>query len=239
MSALFRGCGRDRLAAVALTWWMLGGAGGTLEARDSNFTPSVNEQVAAARRIAPQIGIEIYDLAAQETVYSYNHNTQRILRALEVLELTGRPISAHWEAASTDSALDGFECLRHALVPAERAALHEAIDRRLDAMFAAGFEAEVRALHARGDLHEALPAIRAVGYRQLWAYLEGEIDLEQARRRAAAATRQLARRQLTWLRSWPRYTQHEVALPAPSLEVIADGIAADLDRLRALAGGRP
>jgi tRNA dimethylallyltransferase len=81
--------------------------------------------------------------------------------------------------------------------------LHRRIEARFDAMLAAGLADEVRALHARGDLHTGLPAVRAVGYRQLWDWLDGRISLEEARRRAIVATRRLAKRQMTWLRSEP------------------------------------
>jgi tRNA dimethylallyltransferase len=87
-----------------------------------------------------------------------------------------------------------------ALMPSDRARLHDSLARRFEQMMAAGFLDEVRALHQRGDLTDAHPAIRAVGYRQLWAYLEGECSLAVAQVRALAATRQLAKRQMTWLR---------------------------------------
>ena len=90
-----------------------------------------------------------------------------------------------------------------AICPVERSVLHERIERRVDQMLEAGLVAEVRALYERGDLHLDLPAMRAVGYRQVWAYVNGEYDLSQARQRCITATRQLAKRQLTWLRGWP------------------------------------
>jgi tRNA dimethylallyltransferase len=89
-----------------------------------------------------------------------------------------------------------------ALAPAERPILHERIERRFDDMLANGFLEEVAALYQRGDLHVDLPAVRAVGYRQLWSHLSQEYSLEIARERGIAATRQLAKRQITWLRSW-------------------------------------
>ena len=93
--------------------------------------------------------------------------------------------------------------LQVAVAPDERSLLHARIQQRLDAMFEAGFIDEVRALYERDDLHRNLPAIRAVGYRQVWDYLCGETDAQTMRLRALAATRQLAKRQYTWLRKWP------------------------------------
>jgi tRNA dimethylallyltransferase len=91
--------------------------------------------------------------------------------------------------------------LKLALVPADRAALHARIAERMDRMLAGGFLDEVRALHARAGLHADLPSMRAVGYRQAWQHLEGQFDAAQLRDRAVFATRQLAKRQLTWLRA--------------------------------------
>ncbi len=127
-------------------------------------------------------------------------DSQRIQRALEVWRLTGTPLSQLQAAGTVRPA--GWRFLKLGLAPA-RASLHAAIGRRLEAMMAAGFLAEVEALFARGDLHPGLPAIRAVGYRQLWAHLAGECSLEQAVDAAVTATRRLAKRQMTWLRAEP------------------------------------
>jgi len=91
-----------------------------------------------------------------------------------------------------------------ALEPSDRSALHERIARRFDTMLARGFIAEVKALRARGDLHAGLPSMHCVGYRQAWEYLDGAIDYDTMRDRAIFATRQLCKRQLTWLRSMPQ-----------------------------------
>jgi tRNA dimethylallyltransferase len=125
---------------------------------------------------------------------------QRIQRALEVIELSGRPLSAQQGAAP---ARLPYRVLKLALIPADRAPLHARIATRFDAMLAAGFLGEVRALRARGDLHPALPALRAVGYRQAWAHLDGASDAAGFRSQAIVATRQLAKRQITWLRGEP------------------------------------
>lgn len=127
------------------------------------------------------------------------NDAQRIQRALEVFELTGRPLSELQGAQSREPF--PWRVLKLALLPADRAPLHARIAERFDAMLAAGFLDEVRALRARGDLHADLPAIRAVGYRQAWQHLEGVFDATELRDRGIFATRQLAKRQITWLRS--------------------------------------
>ncbi|MDZ4376940.1 MAG: tRNA (adenosine(37)-N6)-dimethylallyltransferase MiaA [Xanthomonadaceae bacterium] len=123
---------------------------------------------------------------------------QRIVRALEVWRLTGRSLS-DWQAQPTAHRLP-FRVLKLIIAPQQRALLHERIAQRFDAMLDAGFLDEVRALRGDPLLHADLPAMRAVGYRQAWAHLEGETDAVQFRAQAIAATRQLAKRQLTWLR---------------------------------------
>jgi tRNA dimethylallyltransferase len=124
------------------------------------------------------------------------NDAQRIQRALEVHALTGVPLS---ELQRVQDAPRRPLALV-ALMPGDRAALHAALERRFDAMLAAGFLDEVRRLRARGDLHADLPALRSVGYRQAWAHLAGGTDFATFRDSAIAATRRLAKRQLTWLR---------------------------------------
>jgi tRNA dimethylallyltransferase len=135
---------------------------------------------AAAARIAPADG-------------------QRIQRALEVCLSAGRPISELQRA--TVSPVSGWPVHHWMLVPEDRALLHEHLAQRFQAMMAAGFLDEVRSLRNRGDLTARHPAMRAVGYRQLWGHLDGDYELGDAVKRGVAATRQLAKRQLTWMRS--------------------------------------
>lgn len=127
------------------------------------------------------------------------NDPQRIQRALEVYELSGRPLSAHFAQADPD--WRPLRLLKLAVAPRDRAVLHARIERRFGQMLEQGFVAEVERLYARGDLGLHLPAIRAVGYRQVWQYLAGELSYAQMRERAVVATRQYAKRQLTWLRS--------------------------------------
>jgi len=124
---------------------------------------------------------------------------QRLLRALEVWELSGRPLS-ELHRAQTPQPLP-FRLRQFALLP-ERADLHARIELRLRDMLARGFVDEVARLHARGDLHLGLPAVRSVGCRQIWDFLEGRDDYPGMVDKALAATRQLAKRQVTWLRGW-------------------------------------
>ncbi|MEW6342597.1 MAG: tRNA (adenosine(37)-N6)-dimethylallyltransferase MiaA [Pseudomonadota bacterium] len=129
------------------------------------------------------------------------NDSQRIQRALEVFMLTGRPMSTLLaEPARADDAGLPWRFVPVALEPSDRSVLHERIARRFDAMLAAGFIEEVERLRARGDLHAGLPSMRCVGYRQAWEYLDGVGDFASMRDRGVFATRQLCKRQLTWLR---------------------------------------
>jgi tRNA dimethylallyltransferase len=132
------------------------------------------------------------------------NDAQRIQRALEVYRLTGQPLSQfHADAVRAPGLVpDRFLSLE----PDHRAWLHDRIAQRFDAMLAAGFLDEVRGLRARADLHAALPSMRSVGYRQAWEALDGLYPPASVRERGIAATRQLAKRQLTWLRAMPQRT---------------------------------
>jgi tRNA dimethylallyltransferase len=147
---------------------------------------------AAARRIQP-------------------NDRQRIQRALEVIERSGRPLSVQLDE-DLRGAANGAD-LPIVLAPAQRTALFARIAARFDAMLRRGFVDEVRGLRIRGDLHAGLPSMRLIGYRQLWRHLEGELTLAQATDQAVAATRQLARRQFTWLRAEPGATWFDAGDP--------------------------
>ncbi len=161
-------------------------------------------------------------------------NRQRLIRALEVFEVSGQPISSFWQlepdASEGDSELEAptgstpgtagqstqweresfaampYNIINLAVAPPDRQELHRRIALRFQLMLDAGFVDEVRALYQRGDLDPMLPAIRCVGYRQAWDYLAGQTDYQTMVERGVAATRQLAKRQLTWLRRWPSLT---------------------------------
>ena len=158
-------------------------------------------------------------------------DSQRIQRALEVWHVSGQPLSsfhtAKMRAASASPISAGA---LFTLEPPDRAWLHARIAQRFDAMLAAGFLDEVQQLRARGDLHPDLPSMRCVGYRQAWESLDGSFPLDSLRERGIAATRQLAKRQITWLRSMPG--RHTIAADQP--DAVAALVQAVLQHL-----GRP
>ncbi|QRQ87987.1 tRNA (adenosine(37)-N6)-dimethylallyltransferase MiaA [Cupriavidus oxalaticus] len=134
------------------------------------------------------------------------NDAQRIQRALEIHRLSGQPMSALLARQAEGRTFAGAADQRYRVIglePSDRLALHARIAQRYDAMLANGFIDEVRRLRTREDLHPGLPSIRCVGYRQVWEYLDGECDFDTMRERGIAATRQLCKRQLTWLRSTP------------------------------------
>ena len=137
-----------------------------------------------------------------------NHS-QRIQRALEVYKITGTPLS-ELQNQSDGGIENDYDVHQYALVMQNRALLHQRIEQRFIAMMDAGFADEVKALYQRGDLHADLPSIRAAGYRQLWDYFEGHYGLDEAVDKAITATRQLAKRQQTWLRNWPKTQKIQV-----------------------------
>jgi tRNA dimethylallyltransferase len=127
------------------------------------------------------------------------NDAQRVQRAMEIYYLTGRPMS-ELITAGKPVALP-YRLVSLSLVPGERSVLHQRIARRFETMLELGLIDEVRQLRTTYDLKPGLPSMRCVGYRQVWQYLDGEFDLDSLREKAVAATRQLAKRQLTWLRS--------------------------------------
>lgn len=147
----------------------------------------------------PALHAELAEKDPVRAAQLHPNDSSRIQRALEIVALTGGPASALQDGGRPATALGPLRVVRWE--PLGREALRSAIAERFAAMLAAGLLGEVRALHARGDLHAELPAIRAVGYRQIWQHLEGQCSLESATSAAIKATRQLAKRQTTWLRS--------------------------------------
>ncbi len=160
------------------------------------------------------------------------HDSQRISRAIEVFRLTGQPLSSFHARtqAATEIPPDAHD--KHSLLislePADRAWLHHRIALRFDAMVQAGFLDEMRTLRARGDLHAELPAMRCVGYRQAWEMLEGRVAPDVWRELAVIATRQLAKRQMTWLRSLPE----RVLVPADSEDATSRAVDAVMQFLQ-------
>ena len=152
----------------------------------------------AERRGWPALHAELAQVDARAASRIAPNDPQRIQRALEVWRITGKPLTELQGVAASDLP---FELRGIAIIP-ERAVLHERIAQRFDAMLRLGLVDEVKTLRKKHRLSAALPSMRAVGYRQVWEYLEGKSDKETMRARAVAATRQLAKRQLTWLRSF-------------------------------------
>jgi tRNA dimethylallyltransferase len=149
----------------------------------------------------PALHAELAELDPASAERIRPNDGQRIQRALEVRRLTGRPMS---ELLGRDgNAPLPYRLIEIALLPSDRARLHERINSRFRAMLVSGFVDEVRRLRARYPLEPDMPSMRCVGYRQAWRFLDGEIDEEELYETGAAATRQLAKRQTTWLRSWP------------------------------------
>jgi tRNA dimethylallyltransferase len=169
-------------------------------------------------------------------------DSQRIQRALEVWQLSGQPLSGFHARASRRELSASGEPATPALIslePNDRAWLHRRIGERFDAMLEAGLVEEVRSLRARGDLHAELPAMRCVGYRQVWqalnAGLTGNALLDAVRETGRAATRQLAKRQITWLRSMPQ--RQVIACDADG--ALESAVRAALAQARSLTGHRP
>ena len=176
--------------------------------------PAANPEVRAQLdREAAEIGwpamhakLAILDPASAERLQP--NDSQRVQRALEVFALTGRPLSDLFEETPSlagrkqEPTPDWVEVI--SLEPSDRKTLHTRLEQRFDQMLESKFIEEVEQLRNRGDLHTNLPAIRSVGYRQVWEYLAGDIDFETMKEKAYAATRQLSKRQMTWLRAMDR-----------------------------------
>ncbi len=166
-------------------------------------------------------------------------DSQRLQRALEVYDLTGKPLS-QWHREQKVQRFP-YQVTNLAVAPPDRAVLHERIAMRFVRMLEEGFLDEVKSLYSRGDLTAALPSVRSVGYRQAWSYLEGELSYDDMVERGIIATRQLAKRQLTWLRSWPDVHWLDSLssdLPGDALRVLDSALGRSLDsssatRLRA------
>ena len=178
-----------------------------MPAADPAVRPAIDAE--AAERGWPALHAQLAQIDPVTAARLAPNDAQRIQRALEVWRSSGRALSSFHRGDKTPPARQPLV----ALEPGDRAWLHERIAQRFDAMLEAGFVDEVRALRGRGDLHPGLPSMRCVGYRQTWEALDAELPERELRERGIAATRQHAKRQLTWLRSMP--WRHVVACDAP------------------------
>lgn len=146
---------------------------------------------------------ELSRLDSETASKLHPNHSQRIQRALEVIKVTGKPLSALQNTVVNKGVKHDYRIVSIALLLENRQLLHRRIEQRFHQMMKQGFLEEVRVLHQRDDLSSDLPALRSAGYRQLWKHLDGELDIDQAVNRAIIASRQLAKRQLTWLKKWP------------------------------------
>lgn len=177
-----------------------------LPASDPAYRAELEQELAQHGLAALHRQLAQVDPEAAQRIHP--NDPQRLLRALEVYRQTGRSLTDHWREQQRQSL--PYSIVQIALEPAERSVLHRRIEQRFDAMLKANFIEEVQALYQRGDLSPSLPSIKSVGYRQAWRYLAGECDWATMREQAIIATRQLAKRQLTWLRSWPNVERIQV-----------------------------
>ena len=148
----------------------------------------------------PAVHAQLQEVDPESAARLAPNDSQRIQRALEVYKISGKTLTAHWAPQQLQKL--PYNVLNLASMPRERKTLHQRIEQRFTLMLQQGFVAEVEALYQRGDLSLELPSMRCVGYRQAWMHIEGEIDLNGLQEKAVIATRQLAKRQITWLRSW-------------------------------------
>jgi tRNA dimethylallyltransferase len=155
----------------------------------------------AAERGWPALHAELAKVDAPTAARLKPTDSQRIQRALEVFRLSGRPMSALLSRQKQER--QPFRLIEIGLAPDDRSELHRRIEARFDSMLENGLVEELRSLRKRYALRAGLPSMRCVGYRQAWQFLEGEIDRGDLRNRGIFATRQLAKRQLTWLRAYP------------------------------------
>lgn len=197
MRAIFQ-CGRTPLLVGGTMMYFRALTAGMAELPPADAAIRAALDAEAAERGWPALHEELRQVDPAAAARINPNDSQRIQRALEVYRLSGRALSA-WQASTTASEEIGFRKLALRVEP--RSLLHGRIAQRLDRMLDDGFLDEVRGLMQRPGLHRDSPAMRSVGYRQFWAHLAGECSFEEARSRALAATRQLAKRQITWLRS--------------------------------------
>ena len=160
----------------------------------------------AAAKGWPALHRRLAEVDPEAAARIHPNHSQRLGRALEVYLSSGVSMT-EWlqrqQAQPRGGLQDSYTVVQLAICPHPRQLLHSRMQQRLKLMLERGFVEEVQRLHRRGDLHLDLPAVRAVGYRQMWGYVEGDYDLDKASELALIATRQLAKRQLTWLRGWP------------------------------------
>lgn len=189
--------------------------------------PGVREEI--ERRAAAQGWDALHDELRRIDPVSANrihpNDPQRLSRALEVFFISGKTLT---ELTKISGESLPYQVHQFAIAPATRELLHQRIELRFRQMLDAGFEAEARKLFARNDLHMDLPSIRCVGYRQMWSYLSDEINYDEMVYRGICATRQLAKRQMTWLRGWDSVRWLDSDRPAEAFDAVAQVVSASL-----------
>ena len=198
--------------------------------------PAIRQQIEqdAAEHGWPYVHRQLAQVDAEAAARIHPNHSQRIERALEVYRITGITMT-EFHRRQSKQALLPYQLVQLAIAPADRTVLHRRIEQRFQQMLEQGLLEEVRALYQRGDLNTDMPSMRAVGYRQVWDYLDGKLSRQDMIERGIVATRQLAKRQFTWLKGWPDlnwiYTDAEGKVAAQS--VSEEGDKADLE------GGEP
>lgn len=177
----------------------------TMPSADVEVRALLEQQAATEGWAALHAELQRVDPVSAERIHP--NDPQRLMRALEVWRVSGQTMTEHraqqtLEKQASNGRYLPYNVATFAIAPQQRSVLHQRIAQRFQQMLEQGFIAEVEALHQRGDLHVDLPSIRAVGYRQAWAYLDGDYAYDEMIERGIIATRQLAKRQFTWLRSW-------------------------------------
>ncbi|MFA0570543.1 tRNA (adenosine(37)-N6)-dimethylallyltransferase MiaA [Vibrio gallaecicus] len=193
-----------------------------LPAADKDIRQQIEAEAAEKGWVALHEELKNIDPVAGDRIHP--NDPQRLSRALEVYRISGKTLT---ELTQTKGESLPFRVKQFAIAPKERSELHRRIELRFEKMVEAGFEDEMKALYAREDLHPDLPSVRCVGYRQMWDYLDGNCGLDEAIFRGVCATRQLAKRQITWLRSWDNLTWLDSENIEQALETLSDAIAHD------------
>ncbi|MDR0217707.1 MAG: tRNA (adenosine(37)-N6)-dimethylallyltransferase MiaA [Enterobacteriaceae bacterium] len=181
--------------------------------------PEIREQIEqqAAEHGWEALHQQLQEIDPVSAARIHPNDPQRLIRALEVFRISGKTLTTLIE---TSGEILPYRVHQFAISPANREILHQRIAARFEKMIKSGFEDEVKALYARSDLHTDLPSIRCVGYRQMWSYLAGEISHDEMVYRGICATRQLAKRQITWLRGWDNVTWLDSDQPEQALNTI-------------------
>jgi tRNA dimethylallyltransferase len=172
---------------------------------DNSMREKIYER--ASKEGWPVLYKELMQIDPKSASKIHPNHSQRIQRALEVYYSTGMPLSEIQARSELFRIEDDYNIVQISLIPSNRDLLHQRIEDRFNKMMLDGFEAEAKRIYLRKDLPSNLPVLKSAGYRQLWRYFDGEIELEEAIERGIIATRQLAKRQITWLRSWSRSNQ--------------------------------